>query len=101
MLHRIRLRKVTPQAPLADIFVREADWRKDDQLPIEHDDRYAQCWNTNFGPNPFEYNPPGYSQTAEDIVHLRITVPENNHPTSRKTSQHSGGGEPSGTDHFT
>ena len=38
LLHRIRLRKNTPQAPLADIFVREIDWQKDDQMPITNDD---------------------------------------------------------------
>ena len=58
-LHRIRLRKFTPQAPLADIFVREKHWRKDDHTLREYDDIYAQSWKTNFGPNPFEYNPPG------------------------------------------
>ena len=41
LLHRIRLRKFTPQAPLADIFVRETDWQKDDQPPITQDDLYA------------------------------------------------------------
>ena len=58
LLHRIRLRKFTPQAPLADIFVRESDWQKDDQMPVAHDYLYAQSWNTNFGPNPFEDSPP-------------------------------------------
>ena len=53
LLHRIRLKKFTPQAPLANIFVRESDWQKDDQMPVAHDDLYAQSWNTNFGPNPF------------------------------------------------
>ena len=48
LLHRIRLRKFTPQAPLADIFVRETDGQKDDQMPIANDDLYAQSWNTNF-----------------------------------------------------
>ena len=53
-LRCIRLRKFTPQASLSDICVREADWQKDDQMPIEHDDQYAQSWNTKIGPNPFE-----------------------------------------------
>ena len=30
LLHRIRLRKFTPQAPLADTFVRETNWKKYD-----------------------------------------------------------------------
>ena len=91
LLHRIRLRKFTPQAPLADIFVRETDWQKDDQLPITQDDLYAQSWNTNFGPNPFEDNPPEYSQNIEDIEYLPITSPENNHPPSLEISKNSGG----------
>ena len=45
LLHRIRLKKFTPQAPLADIFVRESDWQKDDQIHVAHDDLYAQSWN--------------------------------------------------------
>ena len=32
LLHRIGLGKFTSQAPLADIFVRETDWQKDDQI---------------------------------------------------------------------
>ena len=28
LLHRTRVRKVTPSAPLADNFVREIDWKK-------------------------------------------------------------------------
>ena len=58
LLHRIRLRKFTPQAPLADIFVRETDWQKDNQMPIEHDNLYAQSWNTSFDPNSFKENLP-------------------------------------------
>ena len=34
LLHRIRLRKFTPPAPLADIFLRGTAWQKDDQMPI-------------------------------------------------------------------
>ena len=93
LLHRIRLRKFTPQAPLADIFVRETDWQKDDQLPITQDDLYAQSWNTNFGPNPFEDNPPEYSQNTEDIEYLPITSPENNHPPSLEISKIVGGAQ--------
>ena len=82
LLHRIRLRKFTPQAPLADIFVRESDWQKDDQIPVTHDDLYAQSWNTNFGPNPFEESPPDYTQITDDIEYALVEVPENNHPPS-------------------
>ena len=91
--NRIRLRKFTPQSPLADIFVRETDWQKDDQMPIEHDDLYAQSWNTNFGPNPFEDNHPELSQDVEDTEYLPTTEPEHNHPPSREISQNGGGAQ--------
>ena len=53
LLHRIRLRIYIPQAPLADTFVRETDWQKEDTL-IAQDDLYAQTWDTNFGSSPFD-----------------------------------------------
>ena len=91
LLHRIRLRKFTPQAPLADIFVRETDWQKDDQMPVAHDDLYAQSWNTNFGPNPFEDSPPDHTQNTDDIEYIPVKVPENSHPPSPKFPKSSGG----------
>ena len=57
LLDRIRLRKFSPHAPLADIFVRETDSQKDDQMIVAHDDLYAQSRNIDFGPNPFNYGP--------------------------------------------
>ena len=54
---------------------------KNDQMPVAHDDLYAQSWNTNFGPNPFEDSPPEYTQNMEDVEY----VPENTYPRiSRK-----------------
>ena len=91
LLHRIRLRKFTPQAPLADIFVRESDWQKDDQMPVAHDDLYAQSWNTNFGPNPFEDSPPDYTQITDDIEYVPVEVPEHNQPPSPKFPKIVGG----------
>ena len=93
LLHRIRLRKFTPQAPLADIFVRESDWQKDDQIPVTHDDLYAQSWNTNFGPNPFEESPPDYTQITDDIEYVPVEVPENNHPPSPNFPKNGGGAQ--------
>ena len=94
LLHRIRLRKFTPQAPLADIFVRESDWQKDDQMPVAHDDLYAQSWNTNFGPNPFEESRPDYTQITDDIEYVPVEVPENNHPPSPKFPKNGEGSRP-------
>ena len=70
LLHSIRLRKFTPQAPLANIFVGETDWQKDDQMPIANDALYAQSWNTNSGSNSFD-DVPSELQSIHKI--LRIT----------------------------
>ena len=40
LLHSIRLRKYIPQAPVANSFVRETEWRKEDTL-ISQADLYA------------------------------------------------------------
>ena len=86
LLHRIRLRKFTPQAPLADIFVHETDWQKDDQMTIANDDLYAQSWNTNFGSNPFEDGPSEFTQDTEDAEYTPIQIPNENHPPSTGSS---------------
>ena len=91
LLHRIRLRKFTPQAPLADIFVRETDWQKDDQMIVSHDDLYAQSWNTNFGPNPFEESPHESTLNTDNIEYVPIEIPEQNRPPSPNSSKNSGG----------
>ena len=91
LLHRIRLRKFTPQAPLADIFVRETVWQKDDQMPIAYDDLYAQLWNTNFGSNPFDDSPSGYSQDTEDTEYTPIQISDDKIPPSPESSKNSGG----------
>ena len=91
LLHRIRLRKFTPQAPLADIFVQETDWQKDDQMPITNDDLYAQSWNTNFGSNPFDDGPSEYSLNTEDTEYIPIQIPEENRTPSPGSSKNSEG----------
>ena len=91
LLHKIRLRKFTPQAPLADIFVRETDWQKDDQMPIANDDLYAQSWNTNFGSNPFEDGPSEYAEDTEETEYTPIQIPNDNRPSSPGSSKISGG----------
>ena len=93
LLHRIRLRKFTPQAPLADIFVRETDWQKDDQIPIANDDLYAQSWNTNFGSSPFDDDPVEYSQNNDDTEYIPIQTPDDNRPPSPGSSKNSGGAQ--------
>ena len=93
LLHRIRLRKFTPHAPLADIFVRETDWQKDHQMPVTHGGLYAQSWNTNFGPSPFEDSPPDNTQDIDDMEYVPVDAPENNHPPSLEFPKNSGGAQ--------
>ena len=93
LLHRIRLRKFTPQAPLADIFVRETDWQKDDQMTIANDDLYAQSWNTNFGANPFDDIPSDAIHNTEDTEYVPIQIPDNSRPPSPVSSKNSGGAQ--------
>ena len=61
------------------------------KIPVTHDDLYAQSWNTNFGPNPFEESPPDYTQIFDDIEYVPVEVPENNHPPSPKFPKNGGG----------
>ena len=71
LLHRIRLRIYIPQAPLADNFVRETDWQKEDTV-IAQDDLYALTWDTNFGTSPFD-SEHGTNDQHEDIVEYEPT----------------------------
>ena len=87
------MRKFTPQAPLADIFVRESDWQKDDQMSVAHVDLYAQSWKTNFGPNPIENGPPDYTLNNDDVEYVPIEIPDNNHPPSLKFPEKGGGAQ--------
>ena len=84
LLHRIRLRKFTPSALLANYFVRETDWQKDDNIIIPHDDLYAHTWATNFGTDPFDTELPDNEQDdIQDYVPI-------NHPPSLEISKNSG-----------
>ena len=76
LLHRLRLRKFTPSAPLADNFVSETDWQTDDNIRVTHDDLYAHTWDTNFGTNPFDTELP---DTEQDDIQEYVPI---NHPPS-------------------
>ena len=78
LLHRIRLRIYIPQAPLADNFVSESDWQKEDTL-IAQDDLYAHTWDTNFGSSPFDTD----HEINEDMVEYEpASQPGINRPPS-------------------
>ena len=85
LLHRIRLRKFTPSAPLADNFVRKTDWQKDDNILVTHDDLYAHTWDTNFCTDPFDTELPDNEQ---DDIQEYVPI---NRPPSLEISKNSGG----------
>ena len=51
ILHRIRLRKYTPNTPLQD-FRPEGNFQADDEIIIPQDDLYSISWETNFDDFP-------------------------------------------------
>ena len=84
LLHRIHLKIFTPSAPLADNFVRETDWQKDDNKTVTHDDLYAHTWDTSFGSNLFDTELPNNEQ---DDIQEYVPI---NHPPSLEISKISG-----------
>ena len=60
-------------------------------MRVAHDDFFAQSWSTNFGPNPFNDNPPDYTQNTADIQYVPMEAPPNNHPPSLVFPKISGG----------
>ena len=90
LLHRIRLRKYIPQAPLADNFVRETEWQKEDTL-ISQDDLYAHTWDTNFGPSPFDTEQDSCDQQEDTVEYEPTAQPETNRPPAHNNFKNSGG----------
>ena len=70
LLHRIRLRIYFPPAPIADNFVKETDWQKEDTV-IAQDDLYAHTWDTNFESSPFD-SEHETNDHQEDIVEYEL-----------------------------
>ena len=77
--------KFAPSAPLADNFVRETDWQKDDNIIVTHNDLYAHTWDTNFGTDPFDTELPDNEQ---DDIQEYVPI---NRPHSLEISKNSGG----------
>ena len=79
------MRKFTPSAPLADNFIGETDWQKDDNIIVTHDDLYAHTWDTNFGTDPFDTELPDNEQ---DEIQEYVPI---NRPHSLEISKNSRG----------
>ena len=53
ILHRIRLRKYSPEKPPEDNY-QEAQWQMDDNIVVPQDDLYTIAWEAEFGRHPFD-----------------------------------------------
>ena len=48
ILHRMRLRQVTPRQPIPDTPVTPREWQPDPEVIIKHDDLYARAWECEY-----------------------------------------------------
>ena len=92
-LHRIRLCKYKPQAPLPDNLVRETEWQMEDTL-ISQDDLYAHTWNTNFGSSPFETTLENCDQQEDTVEYESTSQPEKYRPPPAHNNFENSGGIP-------
>ena len=92
LLHRIRLRKCTPQAPLADNFVSETEWQKEDTL-VSQDDLYTHAWGSNFGSSPFDPDHENCDQQEDTVEYESTSQPKLYRPPSLENSKNSGGSQ--------
>ena len=90
LLHRIRLRIYIPQAPLADNFVRETEWQKEDTI-IAQDDLYAHTWDTNLGGSPFDSEQETHDQQDDKVEYEPTSQPEIYRLPARDNFNNSGG----------
>ena len=48
VLHRMRMRQVTPRQPPADITVQPQEYKSDPKESLNHDDFYARAWECDY-----------------------------------------------------
>ena len=48
ILHRMRLRQITPRQPLSDIPVTQREWQPDPEVVNTHDDLYVRLWECEY-----------------------------------------------------
>ena len=48
VLHRMRMRQLTPRQPSADITVKPQEHKSDPEVSLHHDDLYASAWEYDF-----------------------------------------------------
>ena len=63
ILHRTRLRQITPRQPIPDIPITPREWQPDPEVVITHDDLYARAWEC-------EYDEPIFDSDYNNWQHL-------------------------------
>ena len=48
VLHRMRMRQLTPHQPPADITVKPHEYKSDPEVCLNHDDLHARAWEYDF-----------------------------------------------------
>ena len=48
VLHRMRMRQITPRQPPADITVKAQKYKSDPEVSLNHDDLYARAWECDY-----------------------------------------------------
>ena len=48
VLHRMRMRQLTPRQPPADIPVKSKEYKSDPEVSLNHDDLYARAWEYDY-----------------------------------------------------
>ena len=48
VLHRMRMRQLTPRPPSADIRAAPQEWQPDQKVSIKRDDLYARAWELEY-----------------------------------------------------
>ena len=48
VLHRMRMRQITPRQPPANITVKPQEYKSDPEVSLHHDDLYARAWEYDF-----------------------------------------------------
>ena len=93
VLHRLRMRQVTPRQPPADITVKPQEYKSDPEVSLNHDDLYARAWECDYEQPIFDAgnesaaptNPRENPVQSHFLTEEMRIIPGNPHVCSPKT----------------
>ena len=75
VLHRMRLRLLTPRQPMPDGQTTSHEWKPDPEVFIKHDDLYARAWESEYETLFFDQGQHGpHSDNSAEIT-VRYDLP--------------------------